>query len=87
MTDIEGLARAVVRRGWSAPVIFLIESWKPMAGIGAAGFDAALPLLKMIGGREELVRWRRVISDRDGLEKLAVEIERLEAAGGECDEN
>ncbi|HOY67870.1 MAG TPA: hypothetical protein PLP29_13365 [Candidatus Ozemobacteraceae bacterium] len=81
MDEIALLAREIVRRGWSGPAVFLLESLRPLGGIAAAGCEAAAPLTTLLPPGSLSALFGRVVSERGGIERLLDEIERLERGG------
>ncbi|HEY9069857.1 MAG TPA: hypothetical protein VIV61_06335 [Candidatus Ozemobacteraceae bacterium] len=84
MEEIRRLAGEIVRRGWSVPAVFVLESIRPLGGIAAAGCDALGPVTALAGTDGLVNLFGRVLAERGGISRLLDEIERLEREGG-CD--
>ncbi|HID94498.1 MAG TPA: hypothetical protein EYP53_00380 [Candidatus Latescibacteria bacterium] len=72
------LARAIVQRRLTAPAIFFLESVKPMNFLGNQVMIFFEPIVRSLFSFAEYSEFAALLQDRDCLEKLISEIERLE---------
>jgi hypothetical protein len=72
---IERIARAVVRRQMTVPVLMLLESVKPLSFLGNQLLIFANPVVSLVVQSGDYYRFVRMIEDRDNLEKLMLAIE------------
>lgn len=72
---IESLADSIVRRGLSAPAVFLLELHKPLATFISMGASAAEPMITLLLGKEFAKQAPAIFESRDTIERLIVLIE------------
>jgi hypothetical protein len=81
---IERIARAVVRRQMTVPVIMLLESVKPLSFLGNQLLIFANPVVSLVVQSKDYYRFVRMIEDRDNIEKLTLAIESENARDQEA---
>lgn len=75
-SEVKTLAQWLRDKGLVIPAIFLLESFKPLSGIFNAGLDAmALKDSSLISSNMNLSRLASVLSNRESIEDLIVELE------------
>jgi hypothetical protein len=79
---LNDLARRIERLGMTAPAILFLETYKPLAFLGAQFLWFAQPFLNLGFNQADLRDLTLIVEDRTGIEEL---IHRLEAT--QTDEN
>lgn len=79
---LEEVARAVVRRGLTAPAILFLESVRPLGFVASQAMLFFGPLLGWVVPRERYDALQRALESRDGVERLLLRIEALDAGEG-----
>jgi len=72
------LADGIVKRGLTAPAIFFLESVKPLNFLGSQAMIFFEPIVKTIFPFQAYTEFAVLLEDRQTLEHLICEIERLE---------
>ena len=82
INEVKTLAQWLNSKGLTIPAIFLLESFKPMSGIFNAGLDAlALKERSLISSNITLSKLADIISSREAIEKLLIELEQASNEG------
>jgi len=76
---IEKIAKAVVQRQLTVPVIILLESVKPLSFLGNQLLIFANPVVSLIIQSKNYYRFVRMSEERENLEKLILAIEEENA--------
>lgn len=75
---IEKLAQGIVGRGLTAPAIFFLESVKPLNFLGSQAMIFFEPIVRSIFPFQAYTEFAVLLEDRETLESLICEMERLE---------
>lgn len=75
---LEKLAKGIVDRGLTAPAIFFLESVKPLNFLGSQAMIFFEPIVRSIFPFQAYSEFAVLLEDRNTLEHLISEIERLE---------
>jgi len=76
---IQRLAKRIVDLRLSAPAIFFLESMKPLSFLGSQALVFLQPIVQSFFNFKEYDEITRMLEDRDNVEKLILEIERMES--------
>ena len=74
---IRGFASWVVRRRLETPAVFMLETHRPLAVIGANAAFFGAPILGPLFGEQLCNEIGRLLEDRENITRLVGEIERL----------
>ena len=74
---IGNLAKAIAKRGLSAPAILFLESVKPMNFLGSQVIVFLEPLVKSVFPFHSYSEFAALLENRDCIERLILELERL----------
>jgi hypothetical protein len=80
---ITSLAEGIHRRGLSAPAIFLLESTKPLAGVGVEFIAVVRPVIACLVGHSRVDRVLAILSERGSVDELINALEREQSVGRE----
>jgi len=83
-TGLNQLAERIYQNKCSAPVIFLLESSKPIAGLGREATAAILPLLSMFSSTTTFKSDLSALFSEGGFEELIVKLESLQRGEDRC---
>ncbi|MBI3538019.1 MAG: hypothetical protein HY070_10740 [Chloroflexi bacterium] len=72
---IERLARRAEQAGWSAPAILFLETYKPLAFLGAQFLWATQPLLNIWFASDDLRAIAQLLEDRAAVNELIARLE------------
>lgn len=75
---LDSIARQVVRRRLTAPVILALQSVKPLGFLGSQAMVALKPFAELIIPVERYDRFAQIMERREGVELLITRIERAE---------
>ncbi len=76
---LDGVARAVVNRRMTAPVLLALQSVRPLGYLGSQALVALKPFAELIIPVEKYDRFTQIMERREGLELLMERIEKAEA--------
>jgi hypothetical protein len=79
------LAESIVSKGLGTPAILFFESTRPLGFVASQAVRVAEPLLGLFFRPASVDAVAAAMEDRDGIERLLKEIERLQAGGGDRD--
>ncbi len=74
---LEKMAHELVKRGLGVPAIFVLESMKPFSVVAQQTLIATSPLAALAGYRPLFGELTELLSDRQNVENLVLEVERL----------
>jgi hypothetical protein len=77
--SIPQIAQRIVDKRLDAPLIFLLEAMRPMAGLAAASFQALSPLLEPCLGAGFCTSFQRWLQDPSLTQRLLEELEQRAA--------
>lgn len=77
---VGALARAVVRRGLTAPAILFLESTRPMNFVASQAMLFFAPMLGVVLDRGDYDVFQRLLERRESVEALLTRIEAEDAA-------
>ena len=80
---LTSVAAKIVRYGMSVPALFYLEMAKPLAFLGSQTMVFFGPFVTAFMNSEGYYQLAEVLEDRDNVEFLMEEIERLEETGKE----
>lgn len=78
---IDRVARKVVERRMTAPVILALQSVLPLGFLGSQAMIALKPFAELVIPAEKYERFTRILERREGLKLLIERIEAIEAEG------
>ncbi|MDD2714418.1 MAG: hypothetical protein PHW04_00840 [Candidatus Wallbacteria bacterium] len=74
---LEKYARKVVRRRLEAPLIFFLESMKPLNFISSQMMLGAEPLVSLFLDIKDYKRFQQILEDRESIEQLIQTLEDI----------
>ena len=74
---IERIAEGIVKRGMETPAILFLEMHKPLSFVASQGMIVAGPLVAPLVGLGNLESTRKLLEDRQNVERLLCRIEEL----------
>lgn len=77
---IEDLAQAIVKRGLTAPAIFMLTLHRPLAFLGSQAAIVFSPFLAPFFGFEKVDLYSQLMSERENWDRLIERLEDLEEA-------
>jgi hypothetical protein len=76
---LSSLAESIVSKGLATPAILFFESTRPLSFVASQAVRFAEPLLDLFFRPESVDTFAAALEDRDGIDRLVEEIERLQA--------
>lgn len=80
---IEHAAQEVTKRRLEAPAIFILESHKPLANVGAHAVLAFSPFIVPFFGFDKVNQYTALLRNRENVERLITRIEQTRISGKE----
>lgn len=75
---ITELAQKIVRHNMTVPAILFLEAYRPLSFVGSQAMLVFKPIVSLIHSMKSYDVIQRILEERDGIELVIREIERIE---------
>jgi hypothetical protein len=76
---LDRMAREITRRRMETPAAFALEMHRPLAFLGSQALLVAMPFFAGLVGPENVLKFSRLMEDRQNIDRLLDRIEELVA--------